>query len=268
MFETRYITKPKIGITERGDAGRNLEWEPAVQSGRVDMAILITKCVTAGFLDAVIRQTRAGARLIVHCGCTGWGATRIETGSPSPEIQLASLKMLIDAGFPLEQCVLRIDPIIPTNEGLDRATRVLDIADRLFSLKNLRVRISVIDDYPHVKERFTKAGLQPIYPGRQFYASPEQFDAVVRLCAEYPEVNFETCAERGLIGSNITASGCVSDKDLAICGIVRTDPVPVNMQKRTGCLCLAGKTELLNHKGRCLSACLYCYWKDPAAAAP
>ena len=32
--------------------------------------------------------------------------------------------------------------------------------------------------------------------------------------------------------------------------------------QRKGCMCYAGKTELLSHKTKCSNGCLYCYWKD------
>lgn len=257
------LDAPRIGITERGDAGRMLGWVDKVRDHSVDMAILITKCITQPFIDNVIALHRNGFRLIVHCGCTGHGRTVIELGSPDSIIQLRSLNMLILSGFPVDHCVLRIDPIIPNANGLNAMRTVLCQADQIIGLSKLRVRISVIDDYPHVKARFQNAGLSTIYPSRQFYASPEQFRAVAAVCAEFSDVMFETCAEKNLTGPNIKAQGCVSDQDLAICGIVRTKDAYLNPQNRSGCLCLPGKKELLACKHPCNSKCLYCYWKDP-----
>lgn len=261
------LQSPRIGVTERGDAGRTLAWVDKVQSGDVDMAILITKCITQPFIDNVVKLHRNGARLIVHCGCTGHGGTRIEPGSPVPRIQLFSLRMLICAGFPVENCVLRIGPVIPDAHGLDAMRHVLRQADEIIGLDKLRVRVSVVDDYPHVKERFRTAGLPTIYPGRQFYASPEQFQAVASACAEFPDVVFETCAEKTLIGPNVKALGCVSDQDLELCGITRTKTAGANPQNRSGCLCLSGKKELLACRHPCASRCMYCYWKDAVPAA-
>lgn len=258
------LAHPVIGITERGDAGRDQSWAPQVEAGEVDLAILITKCISQAMIDNVIRLHDAGKRFIVHCGCTGWGGTNIEPGSPAAIVQLRSLLMLLKAGFPVDHCVLRIDPIIPLPDGLYRSGAVLRLADRLIGLENLRVRISVMDDYAHVKKRFIDAGLQPVYPERQFYATPDQFHEVQRLCEEFPKVTFETCAEKSLFGPNIKAQGCVSDQDLAIVGIKRVSDAGINPQNRSGCLCLSGKKELLTQKHPCASRCLYCYWQDPA----
>lgn len=271
MYQKIQISNPSIGVTERGDAGRMLSWGSKIKTDTqphgVDMAVLITKCITQGFIDQVIALYRDGARLIVHCGCTGLGGSNIEPGSPVPRDQIASLKMLLDAGFPKEQCVLRIDPIIPNTYGLNAMRHVLRTADELIGLDGLRVRISVIDDYPHVKARFRAAGLEPIYPGRQFYADESQFKAVAGVCAEFPAVTFETCAEMSLDGPNILRRGCVSDTDLAICGIEAPPTQSVNPQNRAGCLCRSGKRDLLTCKHPCGSRCLYCYWKDAAPGA-
>lgn len=264
-METIVLKNPRIGVTERGDAGRMLDWVEKVKQNQVDMAVLITKCVTHPFIDKVMELTQNGARLIVHCGCTGLGRTDYEPGSPAPIIQLRSLNMLLLRGFPIERCVLRVDPVIPTEYGLNRMRHVLKEADRMFGLENIRVRISVLDEYPHVKQRLRNAGMETIYPGNQFYASPEQFRAVETICAEFPQARFETCAEPSLRAINIKRQGCVSDADLALCGIVRTGASGINMQNRTGCLCLAGKKELLSQKHPCGSKCIYCYWKDAAA---
>ena len=54
--------------------------------------------------------------------------------------------------------------------------------------------------------------------------------------------------------------GCISKRDFDILGIPFDNPE--GGFQRKGCLCVAGKTELLNNKKRCPSGCLYCYWRD------
>lgn len=90
----------------------------------------------------------------------------------------------------------------------------------------------------------------------------ERGDAVRQLCAQFPDITFETCAEKYLTGPNILQKGCVSDTDLARCGIQRTGNMAQNPQNRNGCLCLSGKKELLECPWPCANGCLYCYWKD------
>ena len=70
-------------------------------------------------------STTDGVKLIVHATCTGWGNTDLEPNVHDYKWQLAQLKKLIGAGFPTNHCVLRIDPIFPTNNGLKRVIEVL-----------------------------------------------------------------------------------------------------------------------------------------------
>lgn len=157
----------KLGITERGDAALDLSWR--YRLGSVDGCILITKEITDEFIRIVIEETQAGTKLIVHCTCTGWGQTEIEPNVPSYQTQLKMLKKLLDEGFPAERAVLRIDPIIPTKEGVKKVEMVLQEAQMLELLPDIRVRISILDEYYHVKDRFRNAGKEPMY-GSSLYA--------------------------------------------------------------------------------------------------
>jgi len=66
---------------------------------------------------------------------------------------------------------------------------------------------------------------------------------------------FEACAEY-----TPHQLGCISQKDFDILGI-QGKATPAGFQRK-GCMCIAGKVELLNSKKRCPHGCLYCYWKD------
>lgn len=141
----------KIGITERGDAGINLAWVSKVNT--VDGMILITKNLTEMFCLQVLNLYSKGYKIIVHCTCTGYGHSELEPNVPDYKIQLNSLKNMIDRGFPADHCVLRIDPIFPSERGLNRVREVLNY---FISLNTgvTRIRISLVDEYKHVKERY------------------------------------------------------------------------------------------------------------------
>ena len=47
------MAKYKIGITEAGDAGLDLSWEPYVDN--LDGVVLVTKNITPSFHDAALR---------------------------------------------------------------------------------------------------------------------------------------------------------------------------------------------------------------------
>ena len=258
----------KIGITERGDAALSINvWKSALTKSRVDGAILITKSLTPAFREAVLdcffNPVGNSKNIIVHCTCTGWGGTPLEPNVPDYKTQLEWLKELIDAGFPHTHCVLRIDPIIPTKKGLDRACAVLDYAEELGIC--CATRVSVYDEYKHVKERFALHGLKPVYPNNNFQASDAQFKLVAETLKKYTGP-FMTCAEPKLKTPDdhpclFIQAGCISERDLNIMGL----PVPKtikNPQNRHGCLCLGCKTELLENRHPCGHKCLYCYWRD------
>lgn len=249
----------KIGITERGDAGLDLSWEEKIHN--MDMSILITKNITPNFKKAVLRWMSLD-KIIVHCGCTGWGGSWLEPNVPPYFDQLYELNDMIANGFPKEQCVLRIDPIVPNDEGIYRLNLVLEKARALGLLPGIRVRVSILDEYRHVKTRIRAIGrMEPFYENARKYPTPQETALVRQTLESYGDITFETCAEPYLSGKNIEHTGCISQKDLDVFGL-QSDTSYVNPQNRTGCLCLAGKRELLCNKKRCPHQCLYCYWVD------
>lgn len=258
----------KIGITERGDAGINLTWEDKLN--QVDGAILITKNITEEFSEALLRQHNNGFPIILHATCTGWGNSHFEPNVPTPTEQLTAAYRLLERGFPLKQLVLRIDPIIPTTVGMRRFSEVLQIANEIgIPSKTVRKRVSILDQYPHVKERLKTIGYNPLYNG-YFQAAPWTIEGVAKtLDRIYDQwgkyaVGFESCAEPMLAekAHSVTASGCVSAKDIELMGLdINQIPAGVNRQNRSGCLCCTAKQELLTQRGRCANGCIYCYWK-------
>lgn len=250
----------KIGVTERGDAGIDFEWIEAVSSGLVDGVILITKEISERFISEVLTLYNGGFKnIIVHCTCTGWGDTIIEPKVPPASKQLYMLKKLICKGFPKQNCVLRIDPIIPNDQGIRKAISVIKMAEELYILPDMRIRISIYDEYNHVKDRLRAWNYNPIY-GTSFYATRQQVEDLSRAL-QSTGYKFETCAEPYLDGNVFEKVGCVSYKDLEIMGL-QGNGMSLNPQNRTGCLCLSCKTELLRNKCRCEHKCMYCYWKD------
>lgn len=263
----------KIGITERGDASIDYQWVEKLPS--VDGTILITKNLTDRFIDTVIKCYENGDKLIVHATCTGWGRTDFEANVPDYKTQLHQLKKLIKKGFPADHCVLRIDPIFPTLSGLNRVMEVIhEFQKQKTGIK--RIRISVYDEYHHVKERLKAAGYRPCY-GENFHASPKQMESVANALRQFSYCTyshhgqvtmrnqFETCAEDLLVKRyphSFKQVGCVSNKDIELMGLEPVLNKEENGQQRTGCHCLTCKTELLTNKYRCQNQCIYCYWRD------
>ena len=246
------MAKYRIGVTEAGDAGIDLSW--VQKMGTVDGAVVITKQITHGFLDAVLDYQK---KLIVHATLTGYGGSVLEPCVPTPDEQFEAVKALVDSGFSQEKIVIRVDPLIPTEKGLNKALKVIETCmDDGFR----RYRVSVLDMYRHVRNRFRSIGL-PLPYGENQFASREQLaeaDAMLREAAAYWQglgqqangLRIESCAEPYL--RYPIRCGCVSSHDLELLGLDASD---------ANCMCYSGMVELLSHKHPCSHGCLYCYWR-------
>ncbi len=255
------MAKYKIGATDGGDAGLDLSWINKMDS--VDGAVLITKQVTPAFIEAV----RDMPNVVVHATCTGYGGTVLESNVPDMFEQFNSVLNLVQAGFPKERIVIRIDPIIPTPKGLRRAFLVF----KLFMIADFpRYRVSIIDMYPYVRDRFLATGL-PLPYGDRFAPRSEDWRAVNKLISDvkimwasgnYAEdLRIEVCAEPTL--TEAIRCGCVSEYDLRLMGLIDDGEVLDSAgYQRRDCLCYSGKVELLTTRKPCAHKCLYCFWKD------
>jgi len=230
----------KIGITERGDAALNTIWLDWVKASQP--AILISKDPSKLFN---ILKDLKNPSIIVHCTITGFGGTILEPNVPSPHISLQGYNKLIDL-LGLERIVLRIDPIIPTQKGIQAAKNTIE-AGKLITKNNpkMRIRISFLDNYNHVKERFKKAEV-PILPW-DFHAP---LDVRLKVWEELGKP--EVCGE-----PDMECTGCISALDCKILGV---QEIQSDFKQRKSCACLANKTELLNNRNRCDHKCLYCYY--------
>ena len=230
----------KIGITERGDAGTDFSWMKKHKN--YDGIILITKCLSHRFIDSIVDLN---LNCIVHATITGLGSTVYEPYIPSFDTSRILFEELIDR-IGIERVVLRIDPIIPSDRG---AAIAIHVYQQLYIdfLKKTRVRISFLDNYPHVKKRFKDAGLEPLY---YYFHAPIELRK--KIASYFPDA--EICGEPGF-----DCTGCISEKDLKILGIEAD--VIIGGWQRKECKCLTYKIEMLDKKEQCQNRCLYCYWK-------
>lgn len=248
------MSNKKIGITEGGDAGLNFKWVRALrEDSSLDGAVVITKRLNQEMIKPLLEFKD---RVILHVTVTGYADTVIEPNTPKPKVIKSVLEELLEAGFPADHVVLRIDPIIPSKKGIQRADKVF----RYFAPTVSRVRISVIDMYPHIRDRFQVAGL-PLPYGEAFSPSILQLKDVNEMVktwkTQYPNMKVETCAEPGIHDAEYI--GCISRRDYNILGV--KIPIENESKQRQACLCV-NKKELLGGKTRCPNGCLYCYWKD------
>ena len=240
-----------IGITESSEVSFNLDVFDRLYDGN----IIITKRLTNKLIDKLVEHKD---KIILHFTVTGYGSTVLEPFVPTLEISRKKFGELIKKGFPIEQCVLRIDPCIPTEKGLETMVRVVET----FSDTGIkRVRFSVLDMYDHVKKRFKKKGME--LPYETFHAPLEDrkrmYDVLCELGKKYG-FDVEVCAEPG-----IESISCLSQKDIDILGLSDKVKLVGNKGQRSNCSCPSNKVELIkgmDKAKRCKNSCLYCFWRS------
>lgn len=253
-----------VGITEQGDAGIHInEWVQKIDN--MGAAILITKNPNDKFLEAAARHKN---KTIIHLTCTGYGGTKLEPKVPAPSFVFEQYKKALKMGFRPQQFVLRVDPVIPTEKGLEVVKKILDM-NMSMETPIKRVKVSFLDMYRHVEKRFEAAGLPHPYGKGVMHAPAEMQKAALELFSSYKELKFECCAETAVGYANIKQIGCISFADMLMLGMNPSllDKVGTANQ-REKCMCPSNKTELLSHTEMCGHGCLYCYWRDSKKPAP
>ena len=209
------------GITENCDPAFNLEVFDNLYKGNT----IITKRLTNKLIEKLVEHQD---KIILHLTCTGSGGTIIEPFVPSIEQNYEKCKQLINSGFPVSHIVLRVDPVIPTDKGIETASKVI----RMFSNLDIkRVRWSSMDMYNHVKERFKDAGIA--LPYNSFHAPANMIrkahNALKSLCDGY-NIELECCGE-GLF----KGTPCLSQKDVDILGLTNEIKLEGNAEQRKTC---------------------------------
>lgn len=241
----------RFGTTEISDPSYHLDIFDRLYEGN----LIITKRLTD---ELIIKLLENKEKIILHVTCTG--LSKLEPNVPSKEETYEKLLELLDKGFPVEQVVLRVDPIIPTEKGINTAISVIN----LFQDTNVkRVRISFLDMYNHVKERFKNNNI-PL-PYDSFHANEEQrFNALskIKQVCDENNMSMEICGEPP-IGMLFVTTPCLSQKDIDILGLTDKITLVGNKQARKTCECAGNKTELIKDKPhQCNNKCLYCFWDN------
>jgi DNA repair photolyase len=185
------------------------------------------------------------------------GQSRIEPFVPKTDETYKKLIELLDKGFPISHVVLRVDPIVPTEKGIETA---LGVITAFSGLGIKRLRFSFLDNYKHVKTRFKNEGIGELYNG-EFHAPLEIRQVFAKKIEEAGHdagfESIEACGEPG-----IDSISCLSQKDIDILGLTDQITLEGSAGQRTSCHCPANKSELLKVKPhQCENKCLYCYWR-------
>lgn len=259
----------KIGITEHGDPALSDVWTQKLRHGKYNGAVIITKdfYIVEKQLWKLFSD-RPTLPIIIHATITGYGGTKLEPNVPQPYVNFTALSRFIrkrDIEYnPVEDIVLRVDPIIPTRKGIETARNMIEIG---YAIGIRRFRVSLIDMYKHAIQRFRALDL-PLPYGEDFQPKECHARAVDTMINGFKQsiskygmgdVRFESCAEH-LLKSTIQ-QGCVSQYDLQRMGLyIRDEDFEIGKQRKE-CLCYAGKSELLEGCKQCDHRCAYCYWQ-------
>lgn len=248
MVKNKIPKDQRIGTCEAGEIAYNLDAFDRLYKGN----IIITKRLTDKLIEKLIENKD---KIILHLTVTGMGNTRIEPFVPTPQKTLEKLHKLLDGGFPTSHIVLRVDPIVPTRKGVETAIGVL----RLFrGLGIKRVRISFLDNYKHVRERFKEIGVE-LYDGNFHAPLKERLKCLTAIKYSAEECGYETVEACG--EPCIDSIPCLSQKDIDILGLTDEILLEGSAEQRKNCGCPANKSELLRIKPhQCEHKCLYCYW--------
>jgi DNA repair photolyase len=240
----------RIGVTESGEIAFNLEAFDRLYNGN----IIITKRLTDKLIEKLVEHQD---KIILHLTVTGMGGSRIEPFVPRAIDTYKGLMKLLEAGFPVSHVVLRVDPIVPTERGMNTA---LDVIAAFGGIGIKRLRFSFLDNYKHVKTRFKNEGIGELYNG-EFHAPLEIRQVFAKKIEEAGHdagfESIEACGEPG-----IDSISCLSQKDIDILGLTDQITLEGSAGQRTSCHCPANKSELLKVKPhQCENKCLYCYWR-------
>lgn len=251
----------KIGITEQGDPTLDLSWIDKIDT--MDGVIVVSKGFNSTFDRALLDHRD---KIIYHCVITGFGGTPIEPHVHKSMQVIGNLFKLIRDGFPINQIVVRLDPILPEvmfekylgltyERWFDHIYRNVV---RYCSIK--RVRYSYVDVYPHVRARFAAANIEGL--PEEFTLSGDDRRKIQTCFQKFIGVKLESCGEKNTPPEHNW--GCVSSRDIELLGLDWRDIAPGTSCQRGTCCCIPNKTELLSSKHPCYHGCLYCYWKDVA----
>lgn len=238
-----------IGITETGDPCFHLEIFDNLKLAN----IIVTKRLTDKLIEKLVEHSD---KCILHLSITGMGGSKVEPLVPTMHDMYNKFNLLTEKGFPVEQVVLRIDPIVPTSKGIETAIKVI----RLFRDSGIkRMRWSSLDMYPHVIERF-KENKIPL-PYETFHATTlkrRALDSLLEAACYVADMSIESCGE-----PDIESIPCISQKDIDILGLNGVITLEGNAEQRSNCHCPANKYQLIKDAPkRCNNGCIYCFWKE------
>jgi len=255
--------KQLVVASEYGEPSRYEDTICQRLSERRDVCLLLITKNLPGCGKIVVVADDLAIPYQIHCTITGLGGTRWEPQVPKPELMVeACLDFFSKYMIDLRSVTLRIDPIINEALGLQLAEAMLSM--KAFSKAGVRdCRVSVVDYYPHVRERFDKLGIG--HPNG-FQIQQDRKDELINFFLQEANrfnMNLHLCAEQMPAKPNypnIDTEGCASAASWKRLGIENLRPA--TRKQRGECTCDLSKEDLLTGLSKgCPDGCAYCYWR-------
>ena len=235
----------EIGVIERLEPSFDFSWVKNLK----DINIISSKNLTDSLIDILLNNK---SKIIYHHNVTGFGGTSIEPGIYSIEESKKQVNKLINRGFSLDQIVLRIHPIIPTQKGLDKFEEVLESYKDTY-IKRVRLGFLVTWDRDKSNEHFTK-----MLKEEKFNCKVQEINEslVLNIIRNRTDYEYETCIDTGSFMPY--ALSCASGKDIRVLKLA----ISINSSK--GVLrCPDNRVELLtlDKHNPCPGRCAYCFYR-------
>lgn len=222
-----------------------------VGKGKVGL-LLITK--DPGGCEGIVQfAADKGIPTVIHATITTLGGHTVEPNVKPYRMAIKEFGLLVAMLGDVDNAVLRIDPLIPEVTNMQNVAELVARASQ-FGVR--RIRTSVIDYYPFVREKLKNLGL------RYYNQLQAPLDVRADLLGGLMDValhNFmtvESCAE-GIEIDGLIKVGCASATEWARLGL---EMQPVVHKQRVGCFCDIAKHDLLKGFSDCIYNCAYCYW--------
>ncbi len=214
--------------------------------------LLITK--NPSECEGIVRFILArGIPTVIHATITTLGGHTVEPNVKPYRVVVKEFGLLVAMIGEKDDAVLRIDPLIPEVTNMQDVAELVAMASQ-FGIK--RIRTSVIDYYPFVREKLKRLGLRYY---NQFQAPVDvRKDLLLDLVwfAKQYGMTVESCAEDVEIDGLIKV-GCASASEWARLGL---EMQPAVHKQRVNCFCDIAKYDLLKGFETCIYNCAYCYY--------
>lgn len=226
------------------------EIEAKIPSG--EPIVLYTKAKLPPHLLKIIYKS---TNVAISYTITGWGGTWLEPCVPNTKDMVKHINSVMCDLDP-KRIRLRIDPVIPTVEGMIRAGAVA-----MFIENHINIITSILQLYKSHEEMACRLGIDlshyTITSGRAKFVKEEVtlkwLNYLYRI-ASWTIGQVQFCGMPYPVPGAIH-QGCI---DLTLLEAIGANvPIILQGKQRPGCKCIVNKKQIV--QGKCGHSCIYCY---------